>query len=208
VVLLEAVKEGLVPARDISPFAARQIQALKDPRIPALLATALGEIRAVSADKTALMAHYKKLLTPEALRNADRSQGRLLFNRTCAACHILFDEGGKLAPELTGAQRTSLDYLLENVVDPNAVVWAQYRAGFFETADDRLITGVVLRENAGIVTIQTQTGTVTLPQNEITTHTPSALSMMPEGLLASLKPNEVIDLIGYLQSPTQVPLPK
>jgi hypothetical protein len=89
VVLLEAVKEGLVPARDISPFAARQIQALKDPRIPTLLATALGEIRAVSADKAALMAHYKKLFTPEALRNADRSHGRLLFNRTCAACHIL-----------------------------------------------------------------------------------------------------------------------
>jgi putative heme-binding domain-containing protein len=121
---------------------------------------------------------------------------------------ISSDEGGKLAPELTGSQRTSLDYLLENVVDPNAVVWAQYRASFFETADDRLITGVVLRENAGIVTIQTQTGTVTLPQNEITTHTQSALSMMPEGLLESLKTNEVIDLIGYVQSPTQVPLPK
>src|SRR5207253_713337 len=121
--------------------------------------------------------------------------------------HTLFDEGGKLAPELTGSQRSSLEYILENVVDPNAVVWARYRATYFETADDRLITGIVLQENESTVTIQTQSGTVTLPRNDIISRQESMLSMMPEGLLESLKPEEVIDLVAYLQSPVQVPLP-
>jgi putative membrane-bound dehydrogenase-like protein len=208
VALLEAVKQGTVPARDISPFAARQMQALKDPRIAPLLAAALGGIRSVSKDKTALIAAYKERLTPTALKTADTARGRVLFDRTCAACHTLFGEGGKIGPELTGSQRSNLDYLLENVVDPNAVVWNQYRAVYFETADDRLISGIVLRENESTVTIQTQTGTVTLPRKDITSRTDSALSMMPEGLLESLKPDEVLDLVAYLQSPTQVELPR
>jgi len=207
VALLESVKQGAVPARDISPFAARQVQALKDPRIGPLTTAALGEIRSVSKDKAALIARYKELLTPDALKSANPLRGRVLFNRTCSACHTLFDEGGKIGPELTGSQRSNLDYLLENVVDPNAVVWNQYRATYFETADERLISGIVLRENESTVTIQTQTGTLTLPRKEITARTDSMLSMMPEGLLESLKPEEILDLVAYLQSPSQVALP-
>ncbi|HEU0011275.1 MAG TPA: PVC-type heme-binding CxxCH protein, partial [Verrucomicrobiae bacterium] len=208
VALLEAVKQGSVPVKDISPFAARQIQALKDPRIEPLMAETLGEVRSVAKDKAAQIVRYKQVLTPEALTAANPARGRVLFNRTCAACHTLFGEGGKLAPDLTGSQRSNLDYLLENVVDPNAVVWKQYRATYFGTADDRLISGIVLRENESTVTIQTQTGTVTLPRNDISSRTESTLSMMPEGLLEPLEPDDVLDLIAYLRSPTQVPLPR
>ncbi|HKS37319.1 MAG TPA: hypothetical protein VJW76_09035, partial [Verrucomicrobiae bacterium] len=74
-------------------------------------------------------------------------------------------------------------------------------------ADERLVTGVVLRENESTVTIQTQTGTVTLPRQEITSRQTSALSMMPEGLFDALTQQEIVDLVAYLQSPAQVPLP-
>jgi putative heme-binding domain-containing protein len=108
---------------------------------------------------------------------------------------------------LTGSQRANLEYLLENVIDPNAVVWNRYRATYFETADNRLISGIVLRENESTVTIQTQTGSVILPRNEILSREESTLSMMPEGLFDSLTPQEVLDLVAYLQSPVQLPLP-
>src|SRR5207248_3636097 len=160
-----------------------QIQALKEPRIGPLITVALGGIRPVSQDKSALIARFREVLRPDALKAANPSRGRALFIRTCASCHTLFGEGGRIGPELTGSQRSNLDYLLENVVDPNAVVWNQYRAVYFETADERLISGIVLRENESTVTIQTQTGTLTLPRKEITARTDSMLSMMPEGLL-------------------------
>jgi putative heme-binding domain-containing protein len=207
VALLESVRAGAIPARDISPFAARQIQAYEDPRLEPLLKD-LGSFRGVSGEKKAQIAKYKTLLTPAALEKADLSHGRELFQRTCSACHTLFDEGGKLAPELTGAQRSNLDYLLDNVVDPNAVVWDQYKATYFETKDDQLISGVVVRENESTVTIQTPTGVITVPRNEITSRRKSELSLMPEGLLDGLQEKEVIDLVAYLQSPAQVPLKK
>jgi len=207
IALLQAVKRGTVPRGDISPFAARQLHALKDERIAKMTSEILGDVRSVNQDKAAQIARYKERLTESVLKTADRSQGRRIFVRTCAPCHRLFDEGGTLAPELTGSQRENLDYILENVLDPNAVVWNQYRTIYFETADEQMISGVVLRENESTVTLQTQTGIVTLPRTEITSRRESNLSMMPEGLFDSLKPEEVIDLAGYLQSPVQVPLP-
>jgi len=206
VALLEAVRDHKVPIRDITPFSVRQIQAYKDSRLQALLQE-LGTVRGVSGDKAAQIATYKQMLNPAALAQADLSHGRAVFQRTCGACHTLFDSGGTLAPELTGSQRSNLDYLLENVLDPNAVVWDRYKATYFETRDDRLISGVVVQENESTVSIQTQTGTITLPRREIVTRTQSNLSMMPEGIFDTLEQREIIDLVAYLQSPRQVPLP-
>jgi len=206
VALLEGVRQGAVPARDITPFSARQMHAYKDPRLEPLLKE-LGTVRGLSKEKAAQKDRYRQLLNPAALAQANLSQGRAIFQRACASCHVLFGEGGPLAPELTGSQRSNLDYILENVVDPNAVVWDRYKASYFETSDDRLISGVVARENDISVTIQTTTGTVTLPRSEITAQTRSELSIMPEGLFDALPDREIIDLVGYLQSPQQVPLP-
>lgn len=204
--LLQAVKDGRVPRRDITPFSARQLQAYQDPELQPLL-EALGSVRGISGEKAEQIARYKQLLTPAAIGQADARRGRLVYDRSCASCHTLFDEGGKLAPELTGSQRTNIDYILENVVDPSAVVWDQYKATYFETSDDRLISGVVLQENENTLTIQTQTGTITLPRDEISSRRQSELSMMPEGLFQLLEEQEIIDLVAYLQSPQQVPLP-
>ena len=92
-------------------------------------------------------------------------------------------------------------------MDPNAVVPERYKASYFETSDDRLISGVVVQENESIVAIQTQTGTLVLPRGEVTERRQSNLSMMPDGLLQALDEKEIIDLVAYLQSPVQVPLP-
>ena len=146
-------------------------------------------------------------LRPAVLEQANLEHGRKLFQQTCAGCHVLFDDGNNLAPELTGAQRSNLDYILENVVDPNAVVLDQYKTTFIETRDDRLVSGVITKENESAVTIQSPDGTFTIPVNEIASRNQSQLSLMPEGLFEALEEQDLIDLVGYLQSPHQVPLP-
>ena len=51
--------------------------------------------------------------------------GRL--RKVCASCHQLYGYGGEIGPDLTGAGRDNLDYLLENIVDPSASVSADFR---------------------------------------------------------------------------------
>jgi putative heme-binding domain-containing protein len=206
--LLEGVEKGQIPRRDLSAFTVRQMLALKNAPVSERLTKVWGTIRPASQEKAALTGKYKALLTPQFMQDADRSHGRAVFVRTCAACHQLFGEGGAIGPELTGSQRANLDYLLENILDPSAVVYSEYQVTLVATKDGRVVTGIIKEENAKAITLQTQNDRVVIPKNEIETRTRSPLSLMPEGLLENLKNEEVRDLIAYLASPTQVPLPK
>jgi putative heme-binding domain-containing protein len=196
-----------VPRRDLSAFTVRQMLALKDKEVTEKLNKVWGVIRPASQEKAALTAKYKESLTPDALKGADRPRGRLVFARTCAACHRLFDEGGAVGPDLTGSQRTNLDYLLENLLDPSAVVPGEYQVTVLETKNGRFLSGIIKQETDRTVTVQTQNEIVIVPKDDIESREKSAVSMMPEGLLDKLTKDEVRDLIAYLAGPTQVPLP-
>ena len=107
---------------DFGPAAARQVRAFNDAKLNALLSKVWGEARETSADKLKLVAELKARHTPESLAKADLGKGRALYAGVCGQCHKLYGEGGALGPDLTGSGRRHLDYILENVVDPNAVI--------------------------------------------------------------------------------------
>jgi putative heme-binding domain-containing protein len=106
------------------------------------------------------------------------------------------------------ACRPSLDYILENVLDPSAVVAQDYQVTVLETKDGRVLTGIIRQENDKVVTLQTQNERVTVPKQEIQSRTKSPVSMMPEGMLDKLTNDEVRDLVAYLVGSEQLPLPK
>jgi putative heme-binding domain-containing protein len=196
-----------LPRAAVSPAAARQVFALSDKALTARLETVWGTIRPAAADRAALTKQWKGKLSAEGLKPADPSAGRAVFARSCASCHKLFGEGGDLGPDLTGSQRASLDYLLENVLDPSAVVPREYRVTNFTLADGRLVAGVVVRETPDGLTVRTTNDTLTIPAADIEVRKDTGQSIMPEGLFDALKPEEVRDLVAYLASPRQVPPP-
>jgi putative membrane-bound dehydrogenase-like protein len=206
--LVGALEDGRVARTDVDTFIVRQLHGYKDKELSARLDKAWGTIRPVSQEKAALLAKYKKLLTPEYLKGADVSQGRAVFQKNCASCHTLFDAGGKVGPELTGSQRANLDYVLENVLDPSAVVPKEYQVTIVTTKDGRTVNGIIKREDKRTVTLQTPNDVVTIAVEDIDERRKSPLSLMPDGVLPNLKDEEVRDLIAYLRSSAQVPLPK
>src|SRR6185295_8729664 len=183
----------------------RQLRNFKDPEINAQVTQLWGSVRDSDAAKLADIARFKKLITSRP--PGDPRQGRLLFSKTCQQCHTLFDVGGKVGPDITGSNRGDLDYILQNVVDPNAVIPNDYRTWNLETKDDRVITGIVTRQDDNAVTIVTANESLVVPRNEIASLRQGELSMMPEGLLQVLSDDEICDLISYLRQPAQVPLP-
>jgi len=56
--------------------------------------------------------------------------------------------------------------------------------------------------------VRTVNEEVVIPTADIDQKKPTQLSVMPEGLLDALKPDEVLDLVKYLMGTAQVPLPK
>jgi len=205
--LLDAVEAGQLLPEEISAFHARQIADFGDPRLAERLAKLWGQIRVSAADKRDLITRWKRDLSPEVVAGADRSHGRAIFVRDCGSCHVLFGEGRKLGPDLTGSNRRNVDYLLENVIDPGASVGADFRAVSFVLEDGRAITGVISAADERTLTVQTAQATVVLDRRDVAEQSVQQQSLMPDGLLSKLSDTDVRDLIGYLSSPDQVPLP-
>ena len=206
--LLEAVKAKKVPATAISPFQARQIRNLGDEALTKLLTEARGEIRDTPEAKKAEFAKWEGILKSETLAKADKSKGRMIFMAACSACHKMYGQGGAIGPELTGSDRRNLKYLLENILDPNAVVPADYRVSVFQLKDGRTISGVIPEQTERTLTIQTPAERLVIERTQIVKQDQLTQSLMPEGLLTALGEENVINLIAYLMGEGQVELPK
>jgi putative membrane-bound dehydrogenase-like protein len=205
--LLNAVSAGQVPRSDLTAYTARQLHSLGDVVVSERLKTLWGELRSTSAEKTQLIADLKRRLTAESLAQADRSGGRVIFDQTCASCHRLFGAGGNIGPDITGSQRTNLDYLLQTLVDPSSAVPRDYQMHVITTSTGRVITGLLSSETESAVTIQTINEKIVVPESEVEARTISPLSIMPEGMLRNLSIRQVRELFAYIMGPDQVPLP-
>ena len=198
VALLTAVEGKSVPRSDISAGMLRQLQALNNDQVTKQLNAIWGTIRPAAEDRKELAAKYKALLTSETLAKADLQKGRGVFTKNCASCHRLFGDGGKMGPDLTGSQRANLDYILENALDPSAVVPREYQVTTFLLDNGRVVQGIVLRETAQAVNVQTPNEILTIPLATVEERKASKVSMMPEGIFQRLSDEEVRDLVGYL----------
>ena len=147
-------------------------------------------------------------LPSEVVAKSDPRVGRAIFQKSCANCHVLYGVGVKIGPDLTGSNRKNLDYLLENIVDPSASVGADFRTIIALLKDGRVINGVMTATTARTLTLQTAQDPVTLDREEIDSIKQSKTSLMPDGLLQNQSTAQIRDLICYLMSTDQVPLPE
>jgi putative heme-binding domain-containing protein len=201
-----AIGSGKIPKTELTAPIARQIQGMKDSALDEWLAKNFGTISAPNEDKQKLIAKYKQFATTDLILRADASHGRALFAQTCAACHTLFGAGGKIGPELPGAFE-DVDYLLNNILDPNAIIGKDYQQTFVKTKDGQTVAGIVAEDTErGIVLKTLGGGSVTVQRSDIASTEISPLSMMPEGLLTPLSEDDVRDLFLYLRQRGQVPM--
>lgn len=198
--LVQALAAKQIAPSDISAFHVRQMTALNDNVVSDKLRELWGEVRDTPEDKRGAIVNLKKVLTEQQLAEAKRENGKAIFARTCASCHILFGEGGKIGPELTGSNRKNLDYLLQNIMDPSAIVGADFRVSTFFLADGRILNGIIREQNDRTITIDTPQGRQTFDRQDVDEIHASNLSLMPDGLLQGLTGSQICDLVAYLMS--------
>jgi putative membrane-bound dehydrogenase-like protein len=204
--LLEGIASRKVPAADVPAEIVRQLRNLNDKVLDRRIAEVWGIFRNTPADRASLIARYRKMLTRPYPPPADLSLGRAIFAKTCQQCHTLYGVGGKVGPDITGSNRADLDYLLENVLDPSAVIPNDYKATRIELTSGRVVTGIVKAETKTALTVVTADETLTIPKGEIDSRVASDTSLMPDDLLKPMDETQVRALIAYLRHPTQVPM--
>ena len=195
--LTEALKQGDIPRSDVPAYAARQMRRV----VGNGFVEVWGPIDQLSVDRQAAYTAYETLLSDEAIAAADVPNGEVVFSQTCGACHVMYDEGGILGPDLTGSNRTNLDYILSNILNPSEVIQDDYKMVVITTRDGRTYLGNITAENERQLTLRSVgQDALVLNKSDIQTREVSNASLMPEGLLETLTDQQVIDLIAYLRS--------
>lgn len=133
----------------------------------------------------------------------DATNGEALFFQKelkCANCHKVGDKGTSLGPDLTmiGATRTRAE-LLDSLLNPSARVDPQYAAYAVRTKDEKAFTGIVTtRNDRELVLIDAEGKKVTIAGDNVDSVRPSRLSLMPDGQMSGLTPQEAADLLEFL----------
>src|SRR5205085_7316169 len=121
-------------------------------------------------------------------RPGDVVNGKVLFTKTCATCHTLFDEGNKVGPELTTADRKNRDFLLTSIVDPSAYIRPEFVAYVVNLKDGRALTGLVAESSPKAITLLNDKNERTvIARDRIDDMSASAVSLMPEKILDPLR---------------------
>ncbi|MBL9168564.1 MAG: c-type cytochrome [Verrucomicrobiales bacterium] len=198
--LLDAVAAGRIKRELLTAFHVRSLVSLRDAEIERRVAASWGKFGQTSAEKESKIVQLEKFFNEAPLWAYDTRAGREHFQKLCAACHRLGQEGVRVGPELTGAGRHGVRYFLENIIDPNAVIGTDFQATVVETKQGDVLTGMIVNSSPDSLTLRTSAQEVVVPTGDISRRTTSELSLMPEGLLDSLNDREQVELLKFLTS--------
>ncbi len=196
--LTKAIERGEVPRRDIPAYVARLLRRV----VGGQFIDVWGPLDAPSDDQRADFSRYRELLTSEAISAASRDHGEQIFKRTCLTCHKLYGQGGNIGPDITGANRGNLEYLLGNILTPSAVIQDAYKMHLVLTNEGRVYSGIPARETESelMLRIAGEDKPVVISKASIESTEIASVSMMPVGLLRELSDSELIDLFAYLMN--------
>ncbi len=142
--------------------------------------------------------------TSRALQaKGDAERGKTLFDaQSCRACHTVADGQTPKGPHLVDiGKRYSPAELVESILKPSVKIAQGYEAYGFAMSDGRVFTGFVVSEGASAVQIRESTGALRdLKRSDIEERRRQEPSAMPEGIAASLTPEQLADLVAYLRT--------
>jgi len=136
-------------------------------------------------------------------RNFARAQ-QTFESLQCLACHKFANEGGAVGPELTAiSSRFSRRDVLAKILEPSKTISEQYQNTAIKLSTGESVVGRVMEETADKLVLRPNPlapEQIDIKKSDITFRGPSKTSPMPEGLLNSLKKDEILDLLAYLES--------
>ena len=137
--------------------------------------------------------------------------GRRIFHSEqigCAKCHRIRGEGTAVGPDLSNLVHRDYASVLRDIREPSAAINPDHPAFNIELTDGEALTGVVLDESKTEFKFADATGkAITVPRAKVKAMRASNLSLMPEGLLASLNAEQVRDLMTFLLTIPLEPAP-
>jgi len=204
-ILLDAVDSGRITQSDLSLDQVRQMASLKDAELSSRVERRWGKIQSSSdEEKQNTLNRLRLVLNPSGAAGrsgkGEPTVGKVVFQQSCAVCHRLFGEGTTIGPDLSGADRKNTEVMLVSILNPSAYIRPEYVSYDLLTKDDQSLSGLMVESSPASVTLLDRNNQRhVLARDQIKELNASSVSLMPEGMLEALTPQQVMDLFAYLQ---------
>ncbi len=194
-VLLQAIERGEVPRSSLD--AVRREQLMNDSRMEiAALARRLLSTDVGTPTRQSVLARYGQSLK----RPRDVMRGKEVFDKQCAKCHRLGNQGYEVGPDLLTAKTRADETLLSDVLDPSHQITVGYNQYSVITVNGRVFTGILASETPTSITLRAEEKKdTTILRKDIDEMVASTVSMMPEDLEKEVTVQDVADLLGFLR---------
>lgn len=147
--------------------------------------------------------------TPEAaprtipeIAGGDWLRGRAVYmgdQALCSRCHQMQGEGGIVGPDLSNLVHRDYASVLHDLITPSAAINPDRIAYLITLKDGTAVGGMILTDTPDHLVVTDAAGeNKTVLRSTIAKVTPSAVSLMPEGLWSALNDTQQRDLMTYL----------
>jgi putative heme-binding domain-containing protein len=129
---------------------------------------------------------------------------RLYFSNelSCAQCHLMRGEGRVIGPDLSNLSHRDYASVLKDIVQPSAALNPDHLAYNLELEGGDDLSGIIIRRTEDEIVLANSGGeTRRIPRGEIVSMKASSVSLMPEGLVEGLSPEQLKDLMTFLLRP-------
>jgi putative heme-binding domain-containing protein len=137
------------------------------------------------------------------LKGGDWLRGRDVFfgnEAACYKCHRINGRGGDLGPDLSSTLHRDVDSLFRDIRQPSAALNPDYIAYTVTLKNGQVLQGIPrdIDKDHLLLRGDAQGEKSPIARRDIAKITPSALSMMPSGILEGIGPAKTRDLLTFL----------
>jgi putative membrane-bound dehydrogenase-like protein len=149
-------------------------------------------------------------------RHGDAEKGKKLLEASakndmqCLKCHTIHGVGGQVGPDLSViGKKASRENLYESILYPSKAIADQYLQWKIDKVDGISLSGLIVNETPTSITLRDANAKDTkIDKKDIDTKTKSAVSLMPENIIAYLNEDDLTDIVEYLFSLKTGPEPE
>ncbi len=194
-ILLSAMQEGKFDRNELSATEQKFLRMHHDASVKAKAAVVLGK------PSVAKRQDVVNVFMPALSLKGDAAHGKAIYLERCASCHRLGADGFALGPDLVTVQNSGKEKMLVNIIDPNREVPANFQAYQLDRKDGETVVGIIASETANSVILKQAFGKEqSILRREISKMQSQGQSLMPEGLEAGLKTQDIADLLEFVST--------
>lgn len=193
--LLSAVEAGTIPPAQIDAAGRSRLMESENEefkkRAEKLFAAAS------NPNREKVLSEWKSIIDMKG----DAGRGKQAFATACIACHMAEGQGNAIGPDLAAITDRSRNALLVAILDPNRAVEDKFVTWNVKTNAGASHLGLVANESANDFTLRGPDGSeLKILRSDIESMSSVGISLMPEGLEATMTKPQMADLITYVAS--------